>query len=445
MAILDQFGRPIRMSDLKQEIAGPTLSGVRSILQSHPAVGLTPGRLASLLREAETGDARSYLELAEEIEEKHLHYNAVLGTRKRQVSQLDITVQPADDSAEAKTDADLVNEWLENEPIEDELIEMMDALGKGYSVTEIVWDMSERQWMPMRLEFRDPRWFEFDDIDGRTLQMRDLQNQREPLQPFKFIVHRFQAKSGLPIRGGFARMVAWWYLFSNYTVKDWVQFIETYGQPFRIGKYPPNASEPDKAVLLRALTNLGKDAAAMIPESMLIEFEKVAAGTGSGELAVHAGLLTYIDSLISKAVLGQTLTTEAGDKGARSLGEVHDEVRHDIERADAFALGQTLTRDLAVPMVILNHGERKRYPRIVLGREETLDIARQADAWAKLVPLGAQIPVAAVNEVLGIRAPEDGEEVLSAASMPGADPDDDPDGSGGGGGNTDPDDGDEGE
>ena len=255
---------------------------------------------------------------------------------------------------------------------------MQDALGKGFSVTEIIWDMSELQWWPMKLEHRDPRWFEFDDIDGITLNMRGLENRQEPMAPFKFVQHRFKAKSGLPIRSGFARMVAWWYLFGNYAVRDWVEFIATYGQPFRIGKFPPGAGEEDKAILLRALTNLGTDAAAMIPESMMLEFARVS-GSGGGssgsQATAHGSLLEYIDSLISKAVLGQTLTTEAGDKGARSLGEVHDEVRHDIERSDAMALSKTLSRDLARPLVALNRGERRRYPQIVIGRMAHLNAA----------------------------------------------------------------------
>lgn len=80
------------------------------------------------------------------MEEKNLHYLSVLGTRKRQVAQLDLKVIPAGDDDEAKGDAEIVQEWLDSETLEDELIEMQDALGKGFSVTEIVWDMSERQW-----------------------------------------------------------------------------------------------------------------------------------------------------------------------------------------------------------------------------------------------------------------------------------------------------------
>ena len=175
---------------------------------------------------------------------------------------------------------------------------------------------------------------------------------------------------------------------------------------------PPSATPDERAVLLRALTNLGADAAAMIPESMMIELVKGTEGGASSQSA-HQSLLVYLDALISKAVLGQTLTTEAGERGARSLGEVHDAVRHDIERSDAIALSEVLTRDVARPIVVLNHGTRRRYPRIVIGREETLDVARTAEALAKLVPLGLRVPESAVRDLVGFEAPSN-DDVLMA-------------------------------
>ena len=63
--------------------------GIRNIYSvMHPSIGLTPERLTAILREAEAGDPFLYLELAEEMEEKDLHYLAVLSTRKQTVAQL---------------------------------------------------------------------------------------------------------------------------------------------------------------------------------------------------------------------------------------------------------------------------------------------------------------------------------------------------------------------
>jgi len=110
-----------------------------------------------------------------------------------------------------------------------------------------------------------------------------IQPMTAPLAPFKFIVHFAKAKAGLPVRGGLARAAGWSYLFKNYVLKDWVTFTEVFGQPLRVGKYHPGASEKDKQALLQAVSNIGTDAAAIIPESMLIEFTE-AHQTGSAEL-----------------------------------------------------------------------------------------------------------------------------------------------------------------
>jgi len=84
--LLGPDGQPVRANDLTEEKAGPTTTGIRSIVSGHPWQGLTLARLANLLRDAENGDATRYLELAEEMEEKDLHYRGVLGTRRLQVS-----------------------------------------------------------------------------------------------------------------------------------------------------------------------------------------------------------------------------------------------------------------------------------------------------------------------------------------------------------------------
>ncbi|MEO6361075.1 MAG: hypothetical protein ABIO43_10960, partial [Sphingomicrobium sp.] len=53
--LVDHLGRPLVASQMTIEVAGPTTSGVRSIVSGHPAQGLTPERLAGLLRGAEHG------------------------------------------------------------------------------------------------------------------------------------------------------------------------------------------------------------------------------------------------------------------------------------------------------------------------------------------------------------------------------------------------------
>lgn len=417
MAILDQFGRPVQKQMLTREVAGPTLAGVRSPIAGYPADGLTPLRLADLLREADQGEPMRFFELAELIEERDLHYAGVVATRKRAVSQIDVTVEAASDDAADVDRADLVRDWLKRDELADETFDILDAVGKGYSWTEIMWDTSEGQWRPERLERRDPRHFTFDRFDLTTPLLRggiEGNGQDEALPAFKFIQAQIKAKSGLPIRSGLARIVAWAWMFKAFTQRDWAIFTQTYGQPVRVGKFHEGATPEDKATLFRAVANIAGDCAAIIPRSMEIEFISADnVGTGSDLYEKRAD---WLDRQISKAVLGQTNTTDAQAGGLGSgQANVHNDVREDIERADCKALSAVLNRDLIRPWMDLEFGPdamKGRYPRLVIARPQQEDLTLLADSLAKLVPLGLRVEQSEIRDKFGLTDPEDGAELL---------------------------------
>jgi phage gp29-like protein len=270
--LVDPQGRPVRKSDLTTELAGATIGGVRSPITGYPADGLNPMSLAGILRDADAGNALRYLELAETIEERDAHYIGVLGTRRRSVSQIEITVDAASDDPTDEAIAQDLRNWIKRDELTEELFDILDCIGKGYSVTEIIWDHSEGQWQPIRLEYRDPRWFRFSQADLKTPMLIGESGEEIPLAPFKFIFAQIRAKSGLALRSGIARIAAWGWMFKAYTQRDWAIFTQTYGQPIRLGKFGAGASEEDKSKLFRAVANIAGDCAAIIPESMQIEF-----------------------------------------------------------------------------------------------------------------------------------------------------------------------------
>lgn len=414
--ILDQYGNPIKKQDLQGEQATPSLTGVRTLRSHNVSYGLDPGKLGRILRQADDGEIEAYLELAEEIEEKESHYHSVLGTRKRSVSQLDITVEAASDEKADIENASIIEEWLDRDALEEELVDILDAIGKGFSVTEICWDTSGKLWLPSELKYRDPRWFRFSREDGETLYMRDAAGDI-PLQPFKFIIHKHKAKSGLPIRGGVIRPVFWMYLFKNFSIKDWVTFAEAYGQPIRVGKYHAGASEEDRDVLLRAVANIGSDAAAIIPESMQIEF--VESQNKSQTADVFEKLARFTDEQVSKVVLGQTMTTDNGS--SLSQAQVHENVKDDIERSDAKQLAATLNRQLVMPIIMLNKGPQERYPRIRIGRSENVDIEQVMNAADKAVRLGMRVSEKGLREKIGLPEPESDDDMLRLPAAPAPD------------------------
>lgn len=403
----DQHGTPFKKADLTREQAAPTTRGIRRPSSNEQAAGLTPQKLARLLRESIDGDPEAYLALAEDMEERDLHYAGVLGIRKLQVSGLEVSVVAASDSDEDQKAADLVRSFVERDEFETELFDILDAIGKGFSATEILWETSEKQWMPKALKWRDPRWFAFDPTDGETLLLKNVEGN-EPLKPYSWIVHQAKVKSGLPIRGGLARGVTWAFLFKSFTMKDWAIFCEAYGQPLRLGKYGEGASDADKDILLRAVSNIGVDYAAIVPQSMTVDFVKAEV---TGSQALYESRANFLDRQVSKVVLGQTGTTDA-IAGGHAVGKIHDKVRADIERSDGKQLGSTLSRDLARPIVMLNMGQLKAYPKIKIGRPDEIDIDKLVSHVEKLVPLGLKVGMSTMRDKIGLPDPDKDEEIL---------------------------------
>ncbi|MBL4751467.1 MAG: DUF935 domain-containing protein [Amylibacter sp.] len=407
--LIDRYGRALKRSDLRREVSAPTFGGVRSPISGYPADGLTPLRLAQILREADQGDPIRYLELAETIEERDPHYLGVLGTRKRCVSQIEITVEASEDDPRGEEKATMVRNWLNRDELSSELFGILDSIGKGYSFTEIIWDTSTGQWQPDRLEYRDPRWFRFARHDLATPMKLGEHGEEEPLPAFKFIHAQMKAKSGLALRSGLARVAAWGWMFKAFTQRDWAIFTQTYGQPIRIGKFGPGASQDDQNTLFDAVANIAGDCAAIIPEGMNIEFiESKSIGPSSD---LYENRSDWLDKQISKAVLGQTGTTDAVVGGLGS-GKEHREVQQDIERADATALAGILNRDLIRPWCDLEYGPQKYYPRLKIKRPEPEDLAALSSALGALVPLGLKVKSKQILDKFGLDEPQQGDEIL---------------------------------
>lgn len=417
--LLDRWGNPVDQLALVEESLATTIGSVRSPVSGYPADGLNPMLLAQILREADHGNPIRYLEMAEQIEERDPHYLGVLSTRKRSVSQIDISVEAASDSAEDVARADMVREWLKRDELTEDLFSILDAVGKGYSFTLIDWDVSEGQWMPKALERQDPRWFRFQRGDLMTpVKITDTGGEA-PLDPFRYIFATIAAKSGLHLRSGLARVAAWGWMFKAFTLRDWSIFTQTYGQPLRLGKWHQGASEKEKDLLFQAVANIAGDCAAIIPAGMEIVF--VESKTVGASADLYEKRADWLDRQISKAVLGQTATTDA-IAGGHAVGREHRQVQEDIERADCKALSAILNRDLIRPWMDLEFGPSKAYPRLVIGRPEPEDLAGLASALEKLVPLGLEVEASEIRDRFGLSEPKSGAKILVPLASKPADP-----------------------
>lgn len=374
----------------QREIAAASL---RDRWSGYPSAGLTPRRLTAILREADGGDLTRQMELFSEMEEKDAHLFSCLQTRKLAVSGSEWEVHPAGEGKDDEEISAFVRDSLGGiTNFEDSLTDLMDAVGKGFAVSEIIWEVKGGRVLPVALKKRAARRFTFTGPDGISDGPRLITESSpvygEGLPPDKFMVHTYRAGADQPERGGLLRVLSWIYLFKNFAVKDWVAFCEVFGMPMRLGVYAPSATREDKDALLEAVTSLGSDAAGVISESTRIEFVE-AAKSGGGP---YEGLVGVLNAEISKAVLGQTLTTEVGASGSFAAGRVHQAVRADIARADARALARTINRDLIRPLVKFNFGPDVRPSVFKFQMDPAEDLMALAQRDKLLSEMGLTLP-----------------------------------------------------
>ena len=437
--ILGPDGRPIEITRGPDEPQTARVGWLQREFDEHPARGLTPAKLHSIMVAAEQGDIVRQLELTDDMEERDAHIYAELGKRRGALTALAWSVEAPEnaDAAEKKL-ADQVTEWLGELTAEANgvvggmelvLSTMTDAILKGFAPQEMVWslvpDGSGRKVQLPQLKAQPQRWFTL-SADRRSYLLRSREMTEatadlpavmgEPLQPLAWLNHVHPARNGYLARMSLARVLFWPYLFKNYSIRDLAEFLEIYGLPLRIGKYPTGASDEEKRRLLQAVVQVGHNAAGIIPQSMALEFEAAAAGTEVPFLAMWRGM----DAAESKAILGQTLTASEGEHGTQALGNVHNDVRMDIRNADARMIEGTVNRQLIAPMCQLNVAgvNPRRLPKLKLDTGEPEDLAMYATSLPPLAKLGMQIPVDWAHEKLRIPKPKDGEAVLAEPPPP---------------------------
>ena len=415
--IVDIHGNPIKVELIGQQTENESrLMPLRHHYADHPSSGLTPSRLATIMKQAEDNDLIAQSELAADVEEKDSHIFSELSKRRRAVLCYDWRIVPPEDpSDQEKDDAAMVEALLRQATwLEDVLFDLTDSILKGFSAIELEWNMVEKLWCPAAAVYRDAGWFQSSPHDRNELRLRDGSNEGMALRPFGWITHYARAKSGYLSRQGLVRVLAWPFIFKNYSVRDLAEFLEIYGLPIRLGKYPSGATDKEKQTLLRAVMSIGHNAGGIIPQGMEVDFE-TAANSASGDSFMT--MVNWCERTQSKAILGGTLTSQAdGKSSTNALGNVHNEVRKELTESDARQLARTLTRDLVYPLYMLNgkgNISPRRCPRFVFDFTEAADISALAQALPYLVDAGVRIPLKWANKELQIPEPKDNDPVLA--------------------------------
>lgn len=387
--------------------------------QEHPVVGMTPARMHRLLTDAEQGNLQAQADLFCDMEERDGHIFSEITKRKQAVNGLPWGVKPPKNASEQeKKIAEEVFEWLDDiEDFEMFLFEAMDAVGHGYSAQEITWHRLGNLWLPESFEQLQPRHIMTPHNQPNELRLNDGSLEGLEFQPFGWFIHRHKAKSGYIARSGLFRVLSWPFLFKNYGIRDVMEFLETYGLPSKIGKYPAGATAEEKMTLMRAVMSIGRNAGGIIPQGMSIDFEDAT----DGDTNNHMGLIKWCEQTQSKIILGGTLLSQAdGKTSTNAQSKTHENQFEVINKSDSKQLARSINDSLVSSMMQLNYPNitANRYPKFWFDTSDTEDLESFSKSLADMVDTGMKIPLVWAHERAGIPLPADDKELILTRAQP---------------------------
>jgi len=290
------------------------------------------------------------------------------------------------------------------------------AVFHGFAVHEVVWRREDRFLVPALVADKPQRRFLFDTDNNLRLKTRDNITPGEELGEFKWLVTRHMPKHDNPYGVAVFSACFWPYTFKHAGFRYFTKFVERYGIPTPVGKYPPGTREQEINELVNRLAQMIEDAVAAIPSDASVDLLEPR-GAGQGH-AMHGDFINLCNREMSKALTSQTLATEVQDKGSRALGDVHHEREEAGQESDREMISAT-AQELCDWITALNFPPGTEspiwefYDEAVSSKTlaETFNIARRY----------LRIPAAEVYERLQITPPEGDEEVLPAGggSVPG--------------------------
>jgi phage gp29-like protein len=229
-------------------------------------------------------------------------------------------------------------------------LNLLDAINKGYSVGEVMWSPTPGEIKASEIRARDQRRFIFgEDYELRLKTQQDML-KGEVLPERKFIVHSVGAKDGNPYGLGLGSKLFWPVWFKRQGITFWLTFLDKFGSPTSVGKYPNGTSQADQQKLLDALAAISQDAGVTIPDGMVIELLEATRGGQAG----YESMCRYMDEQIAYCILGEAPNVKGSGGAAASAAITRNEVRLELVQFDSDMLSATINNTLVKWIVEYN-------------------------------------------------------------------------------------------
>lgn len=319
--------------------------------------GVTPDAITSIMQQLRLGYVDQWCDLTSFMVRTDPHLRSVYYTRRIGVASVPWRVEPGGDNPSGADEiaAQLCRSALERiEDLERFFLNALDAIGRSYSVHEVMWGYDGRVWWPREFSWIAPRRFRFDE--QWRLRLWDSgacpgpDGWGEPLIEGKFVIHVPRTIAEYPTLCGEFMSVVWSWIFKRWATKFWLSGAERFANPLMIGVVPLNTPANIKTALAEALRNISADSVGVVEEGAMVDVKH--AGTAPKD--IWMALIDYVNAEMTKGILGSTDNVEASH-GSNARAESQAAVTI-LPRAqmDARALSGTIERDVFRPLLRYN-------------------------------------------------------------------------------------------
>lgn len=289
------------------------------------------------------------------------------------------------------------------------------AVFRGQNVHQIVWKNEGELIYPARFEQLAPQFLQWEMEPGkvdRLLLVPDGEGAKPvPFPQYKFIVALNNSGPDHPLYNATYYSLVAWFAAAKKGLGWFMEFCQQYGLPKPVFHYD---NPEDKMRLINDLSDKRVINALLLEGDRQVDWAQVPA---SGQSLPQRELLTMAEAAVHKAMLGQTLTSEAG--GSLAQAKVHAGVQADTVMRYAEFVAEVVNQQLIPAIVHLNYGRvdvpmpelRCKLPQAVANIE-------RAQFWGHVLQIpGMQVVKSDVYDSLGIAMPGEGDDVLQAPSQ----------------------------
>jgi phage gp29-like protein len=296
------------------------------------------------------------------------------------------------------------------------LYETLDALAKGFSVGEMVWEISKDEWegnlILKAVKAKDPSYYDF-EVDEylnikRLLLSPGGSEATIDLPPEKFLIYSHNGKYSQPWGASDLRSVYkhWW--CKDFLIKWWQLFCEKYAMPSLVGYYKTGTPLEKQNQLLTLLSKIASDTAIILPEEISDTIAEIY--TARDPRILYESAVNYHDTQISIGILGETLSMQSPGKSSSAsyaMASVHqDTLIAQLEKIKQ-ALQALVNERLVTPLVRYNFAGA-RLPKFVFQPLKEEDISEKVDRIWKLSQVGEVVPGESwIREYLSLPKKED--------------------------------------